>query len=157
MLAADVEEMTESLVKTLEFGLIFIGSIFELLEGTGWVDVVARIDTYLFNYGGSYVGYVGVEVNVGTQRYMAVAALGKPCLDVAEVLGFACALSGKAHELAASLNDANGLLDAACGIHGGTGSHRLNGYGGSSSYGELADVYGVGSASGHIWGGISSV
>ena len=66
MLAADVEEMTESLVKTLELGLIFIGSIFELLEGTGWVDVVARIDTYLFNYGGSYVGYVGVEVNVGT-------------------------------------------------------------------------------------------
>lgn len=66
MLAADVEEMTESLVKTLEFGLIFIGSIFELLEGTSRVDVVARIDTYLFHYGGSYVGHVGVEVNVGT-------------------------------------------------------------------------------------------
>ena len=83
---------------------------------------------------------------------MAVAALGETSLDVAEVFSLACALSGKAHELAASLNDANGLLDTACGIHSGTGSHRLNGYGGSSSYGELAEVYGVGSASGHIWG-----
>ena len=93
---------------------------------------------------------------VGTEGYVGVAALGKPCLDVAEVFGFACALGGETYELTACFDDAYGLLDAACGVHGGAGGHGLYGYGGCASDGELADVYGVGCSSCHDGYGVSS-
>ena len=101
--------------------------VFNLLEHTGRVDIVAGIDTHLLGIESRNVGYIGVEVYVCHKR--SVEAVGtKLCVDVLKILGFASSLGRKAHQFAASLNDAFGLFHTRSGVVGVGSGHRLNTY-----------------------------
>ena len=67
VLAADIEEGHEAVLKLLEFLGILLVRIFYLLEDTGWVDIVAGIDADLLSVQGCHVSDIGVEVNVGNE------------------------------------------------------------------------------------------
>ena len=98
--------------------LVLLVCVFQRLELTGRVDIVARIDAHLLHNRGGHIGHVRVEVYVGTERHVAVAACYQSGLDVAQVLSLARALSGEANQLSASLDDAYGLRDAAFRVEG---------------------------------------
>ena len=65
MLATDVKELGETFLQAQEFGSIFLVRVFEMLELTGWIDIVSRIDAHLLNDGGVEVGHSGIEVDIG--------------------------------------------------------------------------------------------
>ena len=136
VLLAYIEKWNEALLKLLElFGILGIG-IFNLLEHTGRVDIVARIDTHLLGIESRNVGYIGVEVYVCHKR--SVEAVGtKLCVDVLKILGFASSLGRKAHQFAASLDDAFGLFHTRSGVVGVGSGHRLN-----TNRGVAAKLYG---------------
>jgi hypothetical protein len=127
VLAADVKEIAEALVEALEFLGIFLVGIFQLLELTGRVYIVAGIDAYFLDDGCGNICDVWVEMYVGTEWYMGVSALVKSLADVAQVFGFACSLRGKTNQLSACLYDAYCLLYATLCVHCGACCHTLHG------------------------------
>ena len=101
------------------------------------VGVVAGVDAHLFYYGGSHFGGLGVEVDVGHQGDGAAPA-GQLILDIIEIL---CRLDiggSDAHQLAAGLDQTEGLLDSGMGVHGVGVGHGLDSYGGSATQGKIA-------------------
>ena len=125
VLAADVDEAHQPLVNPLQLGLVFLVGVFQVFERAGGVDVVAGVDAHLLAVAGSHVGHVGVEVHVGHQR-RRVAVGPQPPGNVLHVQRFAAPLGGEAHQLAAGIDDALGLLHAAFSVVGVDGGHRLH-------------------------------
>ena len=125
----------------MQFGGILSIGVFQFLELPGGIDVVARVDAHLLAVAGGDVGHGGVEVHVGHQRHHA-AGFPDAVADDAHVLGLAHTLSGQSDQLAASLGYGQYLTDAAVGIHGRRGAHRLhaNGVAAADAYLAHADL-----------------
>ena len=68
MFLADVKERNKSLFYLLDFISIFLICIVQMLELTGRVNIVSRVDTYLISIEGCYISYVGIEVYVSNDR-----------------------------------------------------------------------------------------
>ena len=128
VLAADIEEGHEAVLKLLEFLGILLVRIFYLLEDTGRVDIVAGIDADLLSVQGGHVSDVGVEVNVGNERSLITVGT-ESGVDVLEVLCLATSLRGETNQLASSFDDALSLSHTCLRIVGIGGGHRLYAYG----------------------------
>ena len=61
----DVQKGDEAVAYLLDFFCILFIRILQLLEGTGSIYVVARVDTYLFSVQGRYLGYFRIEMYIG--------------------------------------------------------------------------------------------
>ena len=138
LLAADTQEGHKASLDFLDFLGIFLVGIFQLLESSPRIDVVARIDAHLFGIPSSHVGHVGIEVHVGHQRRV-VALLSKSRTDVAKILGLAFPLRGEPNEFSSGTNDAFGLLHTGVGIVGVGSGHRLNPDGMIAAEAEFSD------------------
>ncbi len=150
VLATYIKEAAEALVQPFQLLPVLLVGIFQGLELTGRVDVVARIDAHFLHDGRSHVGHVRIEVDVGTERHVAIAAFDESGLDVAQVLRLACTLCGEANQLSARLDDAYGLLDAAFRVERGTSGHTLHSHGVFTADAQLAYLYFVSLSSHHI-------
>ena len=61
----DVQEGDETVAYLLDFFCILFIRILQLLEGTGSIYIVARVDTYLLSVQGRYLGYFRIEMYIG--------------------------------------------------------------------------------------------
>ena len=136
--AAYIEKRHKACINLLYlFGVFFVG-IFQLLEGSSWVYIVAGIYAYLLCIQRGHIGYVGVEMHVG-HKWRVVTFLSECRIDVAQVLGLALSLGGKSHQLAASLYNTLGLGCASLGVVGVGGGHRLHAHGVVSTHRHAAN------------------
>ena len=124
VLLTDVEQFGKPLFKSCQFGGILLVGVFQVFELSCRVHIVTRIDAHLLHNGSRHIGHIGVEVHVGHQRAV-VAALQQFVLDVAQVLGLACALCGQSHIVGPSVEYGHTLLHATLGVGGGSGGHAL--------------------------------
>ena len=67
---AYTEEATEALVQTGKFLSVFLVGIFQVLELSGWIYVVAGVDADFLDNGCGNVCHIGVEVYVGAEGNM---------------------------------------------------------------------------------------
>ena len=113
-----------------------------MLEGTGWVDIIAGVYAHLLGIEGGHIGHAGVEVYVGHQR--GVETVGtQGGVNVLQVFSLTCTLCGEAHQLSASAYNALGLFYAGLRVVGVGGGHRLHTHGGSTTYLQGAYLYGA--------------
>ena len=129
-------------------GILIIG-VLQVLKGTTWVDVVARVDTYLLAILCGHIGGMCREVHIG-HKGRCVAIFLQPCRDVLHVLGLAGALCCKAYQFSSGINDAFGLGYAAFGVVGVDGSHRLDADGIVTTDGDVAHMNNGASSSFHL-------
>ena len=125
VLAANLEEGKQACLYLLQFlGILLVG-VLQLLELTCGIHIVAGVDTNLLAIVCRYIGNIRVEVNVSHQRHGTACPAHRPA-DKFHVLCLACALGGKAHQLATCLGNAQNLCHAGFGVHGAGVGHRLN-------------------------------
>ena len=141
MLATYIKEAAEAFVQPCKFLLVLLVCVFQRLELTGRINIVARIDAHLLDNRGSHIGHIGVEVNVSAERHVAIATCNQSGLDVAQVLSLARALRGEANKLSSSLDDAYGLLNAALRVERGTSRHALHSHAVLATNAQLAYLY----------------
>ena len=139
VLLTDIEEGHELRLDLLEFGGIFLIGIFEVLERTSGVDIVARIDAYLLAVEGCDIGCMGREVDIGHEGCRIAVGL-QACRDVLHVLGLTNALGGEAYEFATSIDDALGLGHTALCVICVYRSHRLDADGVGASDADIPDT-----------------
>ena len=132
-----INKRYEAVVDALQFGLILLVGVLQMLERASRVDIVARIDAHLFTILCSHVGHTGVEVDVGHKRLLVAVGL-QSGRDVLHVLSLTHALGSQSDQFAASINDALGLRHASLRIVGVGGGHRLYADGVLSAYLDVA-------------------
>ena len=64
VLLTDIDKRYEFRLDFLQLLSIFLVSIFQMLEGASWVDIVTGIDTYLLTVLCSDIGRMGGKVHV---------------------------------------------------------------------------------------------
>ncbi len=136
---ADVEEWHKLALYLLQFFGIFLVGILQMLERATGVYIVAGIHSHLLTAAGCHVGHLGIEVHIG-HKGCEIASLAQTVANVFHVLGLARSLSGEPHILAASLDNADGLLDTCLGIHRVSGGHRLDADGVVAAHGCAAHM-----------------
>ena len=139
MLLTDIQERHQLLLDLLQFGCILLVGIFQMLERTTWINVVARIDTHLLTVLGSHIGGMSSKVHIGHQWCIVTIGL-KLGRNVLHVLSLAGTLGGKANQLATSVDNTLGLGHTALGIIGIYRSHRLNADGVLTANADTADT-----------------
>ena len=125
VLLAEVDKRRQSFLDLFQFLCVLLVRIFQVLEGTGRIDVVARVDAHLLCMACGHVGHVGVEVDVCTKR-LRVALCAQLAADVGQVLGLSPSLCGQAHQFASCVDDALALRHAPLGVEGRGCGHRLD-------------------------------
>ena len=75
VLLAYINKRYELACYLVQLGGILLVGIFQVLEGTPGVDVVAGVDTHLLTVLGSHVGHMGCEVHIGHQRRLIAVSL----------------------------------------------------------------------------------
>ena len=75
MLLADIEEGHQLALDLLDFGSILLVGIFQMLERTPGIDIVARVDTYLLTVERCHIGRMSRKVHVGHQRRLIAVGL----------------------------------------------------------------------------------
>ena len=124
VLLTDLQEGDEALANLFNLSGILLVRIFQMLEGTGCIHVVAGIDAHLFSVEGSHIGHTRIEVDIGYQGHHT-ALTAQRGIDVLQVLGLAHTLRGEAYILASGLDNAERLLHTGLGIHGDRIGHTL--------------------------------
>ena len=104
MLFADVDERHEPVIDFLKFGLVFLIGVFQMFESAGRIDIVAWIDAYFLGIACSYVGYIGIEMDISHER-SGESFFAKSGTDVLHVLCLSRALCGEAYQFAPCFND----------------------------------------------------
>ena len=127
VLFADIQERNKLAFYLLQFGGIFLVGVFQMLEHTTRIHIIARIDAHLLTIKSGHIGRMGCEMHISHQwLWIAVGfQLGR---DMLHILSFAGALGGKAHQFATGIDDAFGLCHRCLGVIGIGGSHRLYSY-----------------------------
>ena len=125
MLLTDIDKRHELGLNLLQFLGIFLVGVFQMFEGTAWVDVVAGIDADLLAVLCSDVSGMCREMNVGHQWCIVAVSL-QSGRDILHVLRFASALSGETHQFTTSINDALGLSHASLSVVRVRSCHRLD-------------------------------
>ena len=128
VLPADSQKAAETLIQSLQLLPVLLIRIFQMLELTGRIHIVARIDAHLLHDGGSHIRHIGIEVDIGTQGHITIAASHQSRLDVTQVLRLACSLRGKPNQVGPRINNTDTLFNAALGIHRAAGGHTLHGH-----------------------------
>ena len=139
VLLTDIDKRYELRLNLLQLGLVLLVGIFQVLEGTSWVHVVAWIDANLLAVLCGHVGRMSGEVHVGHQR-LVVAIRLQTGRDVLHVLCLTGALRGEANDFATCIDDAFGLCYATLRVVGVDGSHRLDADGVVATNGDIAYV-----------------
>ena len=127
VLLADIKERHEAVTNLLKFLCIFLVGIFQFLEDTCRINIVARVHAHLLAIKGSHIGHVGVEVNVGHEWCHDSLCLQRSG-DILHVLCLARALCGKSHEFTSSLNDTLCLCHTSLRVIGVGSGHGLHPY-----------------------------
>jgi hypothetical protein len=109
-----------------------------MLELTGRIHIVARIDAHLLHDGGSHIRHIGIEVDIGTQGRISVAASHQSSLYVAKVLSLARSLCSESYQVGSCIYDADALFYAAFRVHCAAGGHTLDGHPVLTANAELA-------------------
>ena len=125
MFLANLDERSQTILYLLQFLSIFLIGILQFLERPGRVYIVAGVYSDLIGIQGSYIGNVGIEVDIGTDR-LVVAVGNELSLDVLEVLSLTAALSCQTDKLASGIDYAFSLGYTGIGIVGICCRHRLN-------------------------------
>ena len=121
---AYLQEGHEALADFLNLGGILLVGIFQVLEGTGSIHVVARVDAHLLGIACSHIGHAGIEVNIGHEGYHAPLGT-QGGVDGLQVFGLAHPLGGETHIFTSGLHDAERLLHAGLSIHRNGIGHAL--------------------------------
>ena len=137
---ADVEERDQTRAYLFNLLGVFLVCIFQFLEGTGSVYIVARIDAYLFYILGGYIRYVGVEVYIGNQ-WSVVSLRTQTDVDVLHVFGFAHSLGSEAYIFSSCIDDAFGLFYTSFCIQCDGIRHTLDTYRIGATHRGSANVY----------------
>ena len=148
VLAADIQERNEAVLNLLEFSCILLVSILQLLELTGGIHIVTRIDAHLLTITGSDIGHSRIEMHVGYKRNVTA---GSPhaLTDHPHILGFPHALCRQPYQFSASSSNGQNLLHATFGIHGARGAHGLHADGIVTANADVPDSHFVGLSSLH--------
>ena len=125
VLLADVQERHQLAFYLLKLGSILLVGIFQMLERTTWVDIVAGIDAHLLAVEGSHIGRMGREMDIGHKGCQITVGL-QTGRDMLHVLCLTRSLGGEAHQFATSVDDALGLGHTALRIVGIHRRHRLD-------------------------------
>ena len=142
---ADVQEGDEPRTYLLYLACILFIGVFQVFEGAGGVDVVARIDAHFLGIEGGHFSHVRIEVHVGDEwRQVAFGAQGG--VDVAQVFRLGDTLRGEPHILSAGVDDAFGLLHAGFRVARRRVGHRLDADGVRPAQGRRAYLHFVGRA-----------
>lgn len=139
--AAQSKQRQEFLAEPVEFGGIFLVGVFDLAECAPGIDEVARIDAHLVGHSGCRHRGLGIEVDVGHERYEQ--PFGPELLPHrAYVFGFAHSLGGEAHVAGSGLRYGFDLGDRAVGVHGRGRGHGLHPHGIIAAERYAADIDG---------------
>ena len=123
VLATYIKEWNQTVLDTLKLCLILFISIFQMLELTGCINIVARIDTNFLAIEGSHLGYARIEVDVGNQRNVATS-LAYTTTNFFQILSLTHTLCGQADKFATCFS--KNLAYAPFGIHRRSSAHRLH-------------------------------
>ena len=135
---AEIDERLEGLVDAGEFLLVLVVGV--LADGEFlFVGEVAGIDADFLDPLRGFHGGVGLEVDVGDDGDVAAGG-GELGLDVLEIGGVLDGGRGDADDLAADLDEVEGLLDALARVHRVAGEHRLDADGIGPADADLADL-----------------
>ena len=149
VLATDGEELAEARLEAVQFGVVFLVGVFQVLEGARGVHIVARIDAHFLHDGGGHVGHARIEVDIGHEgRSDSFVAQG--LADRREVVGLNGALCSEAHEVAACTDDAFALGHTAFCVGRSAGGHALQAQGIVAANVATLDVGHVGAAGGIV-------
>ena len=122
VLLAYIEERYKALLKFLQFFGILLISIFNLLEYTCRVNIVAWIYTHLLGIQSSNISHISIEVYIGHKR--SIESIGTQlCIDVLQILGFASTLCSETYKFATCLNNTFCLFHTCSSIISVGGSH----------------------------------
>ncbi len=127
VLFADIQERNELAFNLLQFGGIFLVSVFQMLEHTARIHVIAWIDAHLLTIQSGHVGCMSREMHISYQ-WLWVAVGFQLGGDMLHILRFAGALGGEAHQFATCIDDALGLCHRCLGVIGIGGGHGLYSY-----------------------------
>ena len=123
-LLAQLDQRREFLLEARQLGGILLGGV--LLDGEFLgIGVVARIDPHHLDPFGGLERGLGLEVDVGDNRDVAAARaqVGHDVLEIGSVLD---RRRGDADDLAAGLDEFEGLSHALGGVHGVARQHGLD-------------------------------
>ncbi len=137
VLTADTQEAAEAVVQTLQLLLVLLVGIFQMLELTGRINVVAWVDAHLLDNRSSHICHIGIEVYIGTQGRISVAASHQSSLYVAKVLSLARSLGSESNQVGSGIYDADALFYAAFRVHCAAGGHTLDGHLVLTAYSQL--------------------
>ena len=146
MRLADVEERNEATAYLLDLlGILLVG-IFELLERTTGIDVIARIDADLLDNPGSDIGHRRIEMDIGNQGDLIAIAMNA-VLDLLERQRLLPALGGESHDIGTSIDNALDLGGRSLDVVGIRIGHRLHPNGIPATQDDIADPAFGGSSS----------
>ena len=140
MLLADIDKWNEAALYLKQFLTIFLISIFQMLEYTSGIHVVAGIDAHLLTVAGCHISYMSIEMYVGHQR-RRIAIGFKSGRDMLHVLCLTCALCGESHQFTARIDDTLSLSYTPFRIVGIYCGHRLDADRCITADGEVANMY----------------
>ena len=122
---ADIDERHQFVLDLLQFCSIFLIRVFQMLERTSRVDIVARIDAHLLTVEGSHISGMSREMHVSHEGLLIAIRL-QTGGDILHVLSLTRTLGREAHQFATSVDNPLGLTDAALSIIGIHRGHRLD-------------------------------
>ena len=149
VLTANLQQRQQPLLNLLQFGGILLVGIFQLLERTGRVGIVAGVDAHLLHIMSRHLGHSRIEVDIGHKRHLA-SPLPEFLGNEPHVLRFLHPLGGESHIFASSLNNAQRLRHRSLDVIGRGGGHRLDSDGVVASEWRVAHFHLCGLASGII-------
>ena len=109
----------------LQFFGIFLVSIFQMLESTTGINIVARVDAYLLAILCSHISGVSSKVDIGYERRIVSVSL-QTGRDMLHILCLPGALRGETNQFTTGIDDTLGLRHAGLGIIGIGSGHRLD-------------------------------
>ena len=125
VLLTDIDKRHQLVLYLLQFLGIFGIGVLQMLERAPGIDIVARIDAYLFAILRCHISGMRRKVHISHQWCLVTVSL-QTSRDILHVLSFTRALSGETHQFATRINYTLCLLDTTIGIVGVDGCHRLN-------------------------------
>ena len=136
----DIQERNKALLNLADLCCIFLVGIGQLLESSGRIHIITRIDAYLFGIFRSHIGHTGIEMHIGHQRHVTSCGTHSG-VDIFQILSLTHSLRSQAHIFTASLSDAECLSHASLSVQSNRIGHTLHTYRILSAKRRTADLH----------------
>ena len=125
VLLADVQERNEFCLDLLQLSCIFLVGIFQMLERTTRIDIVAWINAYFLTVERCYISGMGRKMDICHQGRLITVGF-QLSRDILHILCLTNALSRETHEFTTCINDSLGLGHTTLSVIRIYRTHRLD-------------------------------